>query len=209
MKSLAFALALLASTAAIAAPAPFEPLDLYRLSMVTDPKVSPDGQRIAFTRTLFDIQTDSRQGEVWLATIAGKAVDKRLLIGAGSKASGVAWSPDGKRIAYVGPWLGKPQLWVMDVDLGVGRVVTTGKIAPENLVWSPDGSRIAFSGRAETPAPAIPGMPKKPEGATWAADAKVISSFRYRGDAAGYTPAGNQQLYVAAVDGGTPPEALT
>ena len=209
MKSIALAV-LLATAAPVLAATPFEPADLYRLSMVTDPKVSPDGNRVLFTRATFDIQTDMRMGEFWLATITGKAVDKRLLLPATAKATGAEWSPDGNRIAYVAPWLGKPQLWVMDVAAGIGRVVTTGKLAPRDLAWSPDGTRIAFVARVEAPAPAVAGMPDKPDGATWAAAARVISDFSYRGDGTGYTAPGADHVFMVVADALAPvPARLT
>lgn len=90
MRPLLVTLALIAAPIA-AAPAKFEPADLYRLSMVTDPKVAPEGERILFTRASFDIQTDTRQGEIWLATLGGKTLDKRLLIGAAAILTVVEW----------------------------------------------------------------------------------------------------------------------
>lgn len=203
MKSLVLAMILATATPALAAT-PFEPADLYKLSMVTDPKVAPDGNRIAFTRASFDITTDTRQGEIWLATITGKTVDKRLLIPASVKAGNVDWSPDGKRIAYVAPWLGKPQLWVMDVTASIGHPITSGKVGPKRLVWSPDGTRIAFVGRVDAPPVKIGSMVEKPEGATWAAPPKIIDSFRYRFDGVGYDTAGADQLFVVPVAGGEP-----
>jgi dipeptidyl aminopeptidase/acylaminoacyl peptidase len=200
-----YCLALLLATAApVFAATPFEAADLYKLSMVTDPAVSPDGGRVLFNRATFDIQTDTRQGETWLATIDGKAIDKRLLIPAAAKAGAAQWSPDGQRIAYVAPWLGKPQLWVMDVAAGIGKPVTSGKLAPKDFAWSPDGTRIAFTARVEAPPAKIPGMVEKPEGATWAAAPKIIDSFRYRFDGAGYAVPGANQLFVAALAGGDP-----
>jgi dipeptidyl aminopeptidase/acylaminoacyl peptidase len=203
MRCLAFALLLTVAAPALAAT-PFEPADLYRLSMVTDPKVSPDGRHIIFNKAAFDIQTDTRTGELWLVTISGKAADQRILVPAAAKASGAEWSPDGKRLAYVAPFLGKPQLWVMDLSDGVGRMVTSGKIAPRGLAWSPDGKRIAFVARAETPAITIPGMPVKPEGATWATPARVIDSFQYRNDGTGYITPGADQVFVTTLDGAAP-----
>ena len=47
----------------------------------------------------------------------------RLLIGGAAAASGAVWAPDGKRIAYVAPYLGKPQIWVMDVTEGMGKPI--------------------------------------------------------------------------------------
>lgn len=199
------ALALLLSVAAPAfAASPFEPADLYRLSMVTDPKVSPDGTRIAFNKAAFDIQTDTRTGELWLATLNGKTLDQRLLVPAATKASGAEWSPDGTQLAYVAPFLGKPQLWIMDVSAGTARMATSGKVAPRGLAWSPDGQRIAFVARVETPAVTIPGMPIKPEGATWATPAKVIDTFQYRNDGSGYITPGADQVFVITLSTGEP-----
>ena len=221
MRSFVVGLLLVTAAPALAAPAKFEPADLYKLSMVTDPKVSPDGTRVLFTRASFDIQTDSRQGEIWLATIGGKTVTKALLIPAGAKAGPPEWSPDGKRIAWVAPWLGKPQVWVMEVAQGVGRPITLAKavtpvtpaptvppsearpFAPEAIAWSPNGRSIAFTARVETPPVKLAGMVEKPDGATWAPSPRIIDAFRYRGDGSGYVT-GVTQLFVVDAGGGVP-----
>jgi len=179
MKIALLAACLLASTAAIAAT-PFEAADIYRISMTDDVEVSPDGAHVLFTRMQFDIQTDRRVTEWWLATVGKSGLDKRLLIAGQANASGAVSAPDGKRIAYVAPWLGKPQIWVMDVTEGVGKPITSGSVAPRGLEWSPDGSRIAFTARVEALMPKVPGMPEKPAGATWAPDMRVISDWQYR-----------------------------
>ena len=196
-------LAVLLASPGLAAT-PFEPADLYRLAMVTDPKVAPDGNLIVFTKVGFDIATDTRTSELWLATIDGTRVDRRILVPAAAKASDVAWSPDGLRIAYVAPFLGKPQLWVMTVATGVGRMVTSGALAPRGPIWSPDGSRIGFVARVERPATVIPGMPVKPEGANWAMPARVIDDFQWRNDATGYVVPGADQIFVTAAEGSVP-----
>lgn len=207
MKTATFALTLLASTAAIAAT-PVEPLDLYRISMTDAVDVSPDGAHVLFTRMQFDIQTDRRTTEWWLAKVGSKGLERRLLIPSQVGASGLAWAPDGKRIAYVAAYLGKPQLWVMDVEEGVGKPITSGGIAPRAPVWSPDGTRIAFTARVEAPMPKVPGMPEKPAGATWAPDPRVITDWQWRTNDGGYIKAGADHLFVmpAARDagGGTP-----
>ena len=54
--------ALLAAAMPVTAATPFKAADLYKLSMVTDPKVAPDVNRILFTTAAFGIQTDTRAG---------------------------------------------------------------------------------------------------------------------------------------------------
>jgi dipeptidyl aminopeptidase/acylaminoacyl peptidase len=203
MKAAYFAACLLASSAALGA-APVEPADLYRISMTDDVEMSPTGKHVLFTRMQFDIQTDKRVTEWWLATIGKTSLDKRLLIPAQVGASSLAWAPDGKRVAYVAAWLGKPQIWVMDVTEGVGKPVTSGSAAPRALAWSPDGTRIAFTARVEAAMPKIAGMPEKPAGATWAPDPRVISDFRWRTNEGGYIKAGADHLFVMPASGGTP-----
>ena len=94
MKIALLAACLLASTAAIAAT-PFEAADIYRISMTDDVEVSPDGAHVLFTRMQFDIQTDRRVTEWWLAKVNPSGLDKRLLIGGAAGASGAVWAPDG------------------------------------------------------------------------------------------------------------------
>ncbi|WP_372915087.1 prolyl oligopeptidase family serine peptidase [Sandarakinorhabdus sp.] len=203
MKIALLVAALFASTA-IHAASPVEPADLYRISMTDAVEVSPDGAHVLFTRQQFDIQTDRRVTEWWLAAVGKTSLDKRLLIGGAAGASGAAWAPGAKRIAYVAPYLGKPQLWVMDVAEGIGKPVTSGNVAPRSLEWSPDGTRIAFAARVETSMPKVPGMPDKPAGATWAPDPRVITDWQYRTNDGGYIKAGADHLFVVAAAGGAP-----
>jgi Tol biopolymer transport system component len=59
-----------------------------------------------------------------------------------------AWSPDGKRIAFVSDRDGPRfafQLFVMNAD-GTGQTrITNEPVAARSPAWSPDGTRIAFS----------------------------------------------------------------
>ena len=198
----ALALAL-AAPALAQTPSNVEAADLYRFSMVTDPQVSPDGRKVIFTRTHFDIGSDSRQGEVWIGDVGAKDLNRRLLIGAGTRASNIRWSPDGGSIAYVAPFAGKPQIFVMKLSEGIGRPITTAKTAPTGFEWAPDGKSIAYVAQVPSDPVKVAGMPVKPEGATWAPDARVVTSFRYRINESGYITPGYNHVFVVPVEGGT------
>ena len=188
-----------ADAAAAQAKLPFQAADIYDLSMVTSPLVSPDGRRVLFTRAAFDRGTDRRTGELWLAHLddQGRIIDKRLLVGRDIAPRAASWSPDGSRIAYVAQALGKPQIHVLALSEGVGRTLTSGDLAPSQPRWSPDGRRIAFVGRVEAKPVTIPGMPEKPRGADTAADAKIVSDLFWRADGAGERKPGANHLFVA------------
>lgn len=207
MKMLVAALLAAAAVPAVAAaPAAtqaFQPADIYDLSMVVYPAVSPDGTRVVFTRVTFDRTLDRRMGELWLAHLdsAGKIVDKRLLVARDVSPRQAAWSPDGSRIAYVAQALGKAQLHVLTLADGVGKPLTSGDTSPSQPAWSPDGRRIAYIGRIEAKPVTIPGMPEKPKGTDSAPDAKIVTDLFWRADGAGEIKPGATHLFVA--DAGT------
>ena len=196
----------LVATALCLAPAafaatPYEAGDLFEISQVESPQVSPDGKRVIFTRSYADIVTDKRMGEVWLLTVGG---GKQLLIGGQAGAAGVRWSPDGSRIAYVAPVAGKPQIHIMTLTEGIGRAITTLKTAPSQIAWSPDGKSIAYAAQIDAEPTKFAGMPTKPEGATWAPDARVVTSVRYRLNDGGYVTPGFRHVFVVSAAGGDP-----
>jgi Tol biopolymer transport system component len=55
-----------------------------------------------------------------------------------------AWSPDGKRIAFISDRVGQAEIWVMDADGGNPRPLSAETAGCSGLRWSPDGKRIAF-----------------------------------------------------------------
>jgi Tol biopolymer transport system component len=63
-----------------------------------------------------------------------------------------AWSPDGKRIAFVrstgntiGPQTLGTEIWVMDASGKHKRRLTRNRLVDESPSWSPDGRRILFA----------------------------------------------------------------
>lgn len=185
----------------LAEPKPYEADDLFKLSQVENPQVSPDGKHVLFTRSFADIATDRRLGEIWLQTVSG---GRRLLIGGQAGATGVRWSPDGTRIAYVAPVAGKPQIHIMTIAEGIGRAITALKSPPSQIAWSPDSASIAYVMQVDAAPTVFAGMPKKPEGATWAADARVTTTFTYRQNEGGYLTSGFRHIFLLPADGGEP-----
>ncbi len=181
---------------------PVEPADLYRVAMVEAPQVAPDGARVAFTRTRFDIGTDRRVSELWLATLDNARVaDTRMLV---ANARNATWSPDGSALAYLGDLGGKPQLFVLALAEGAPRAITTGKLGPGAPVWSPDGRTLAFVAQVDAAPVKVPGLPPKPEGASWAPDPKIITAFTYRTNEGGNRTPGYRHIFTVAASGGTP-----
>jgi TolB protein len=56
-----------------------------------------------------------------------------------------AWSPDGKRIAYVSFQNKKPIVYVQDIEVPKQRIVANFKGSNSAPAWSPDGKRLAVA----------------------------------------------------------------
>lgn len=102
------------------------------------PAWSPDGTRIAVTTARYDglvlINADGSQ-PTHLVSFEGSAGGRDL-----------AWSPDGRALAFVRSEGRIPSIWVVNVDgTGLRRLPATpdtvGRISP---AWSPDGQKLAY-----------------------------------------------------------------
>jgi len=122
--------------------------DFHDLTQVTEPRVAPDGDSVAFVSK----QPDGE--ETYSATIhlvpTGGGEPRRFTIAEGVD-SQPRFSPSGDRLAFVstrGADDDRPQLWVVPTDGGEARQVTTVAGGVRSIEWSPDGTRIAFIQRA-------------------------------------------------------------
>lgn len=95
--------------------------DLFRITLVGDPQLSPNGKRVAWTQTRLDKDQDTYQSAIWLANTDGS--DARQLTSASHRNTGPTWSPDGTRIAFLSnrpPALDPPPAEDDDADDGEG-----------------------------------------------------------------------------------------
>lgn len=150
---------------------------LFRVRQFTDVSISPDGARVAWVQS----QEDPVTGEESLAIYihgnhpGGAAV--RVTAGSGSAAfheHSIAWSPDGKHLAFLSDAekQGQYQLYNADVPEGRVRRLTSLTGALQHPSWSRDGKWLAILFTEN--APRTPG-PLEPV----AAAAGVISQQSY------------------------------
>jgi Tol biopolymer transport system component len=103
-----------------------------------DPEWSPDGIRIAFTKS------DLSGTAIWIANADGS--DPRQVSSAeGGSDFRESWSPDGSEIAFSAIRYEDTYLWLVNADGTNERLLTNAGYAT-GPTWSPDGSLIAFVG---------------------------------------------------------------
>lgn len=182
-----------------AAPRTLSIDDYWQWESVADPRLSPDGAQIVYTRTWFDPIEDRPRNELWLMDSDGGR-QRQLAVG-----SDPQWSPDGTRIAFLAEGAPKgTQVFVVWVATRELTQLTRVTEAPANLQWSHDGRWLACTMQVPERDGFPIEMPKPPKGAKWHEDAKVITRLSYRRDQSGYRPAGWRHLFVLPAHGGTP-----
>jgi acylaminoacyl-peptidase len=181
---------------------PLEVMDVFNLQLATDPQIAPDGKRIVYVRHFCDIMKDKRHSNLWVVNADGS--EHRPLTTGNFNDSSPRWSPDGRQLAYLSNRDGAPQIYRRWMDTGQTARLTTLTAPPAGLAWSPDGKWLSFTAHVPEKAPQLIQMPAPPEGAQWAAPAKVIDKLVYRFNGAGYLKPGYAQLFVVPADGGTP-----
>jgi dipeptidyl aminopeptidase/acylaminoacyl peptidase len=172
---------------------PLELEDLYRLPMVSDPQISPDGSRVAFVVTQADREKDTSKSQIWTVASDGSAPARKLT--SGDRDSTPRWSPDGRWLAFVSARGDKPknQVWLLPLDGGEAQALTSEKGGAGGPVWSPDSKRLAFLSAVDDGAdiedPAVKNRPV------------VTSTMQYKSDGAGLLGTKRMHLFVTKLDG--------
>src|SRR5262249_51202363 len=99
----------------------------------SSPAVSPKGDRVAFTQ----------KGKVFVAPLDG-AEKPSPAFEARGRSSELAWSPDGRLLAFVSGRGGHSFVGVFDPEKKAIRWLSPSVDLDDEPVWSPDGKRVAF-----------------------------------------------------------------
>src|SRR6266849_384 len=93
--------------------------DLLRIRGVSDPQISPEGDRVAFVVTRASDENDEYTSNIWVVHPADGQQARRFSAGP-LRDYGPRWSPDGKRLAFLSDResKGKSQLYVMPSNGG-------------------------------------------------------------------------------------------
>jgi dipeptidyl aminopeptidase/acylaminoacyl peptidase len=86
-------------TAPRAAARGMVPEDYFRLTFVSEPRISPDGSEVVFVVRRVSDDRRSREGALWIAPTDGSAPPRALTTGTRDRHP--RWAPNGSRLAYL------------------------------------------------------------------------------------------------------------
>lgn len=207
-KSLAIAAALACclyvdGDAAAAGKPPVTAEDLYKLTLISESQISPDGKAVAFIASRMNGPQNRYDTDLWIVNTDGGAAPKRLTTG--GHASGPSWAPNSRTIAFADDESGTSQIRTVDTASGATATLTVGSQASTAPIFSHDGTHIAFTRISVDPQPpaqidfAAAGFTPTAQQKT--SDIRVIDSERYEANGVGYTYNVHERLWVVGTDG--------
>jgi len=177
------------------------PEDVYELTGVADPRLSPDGATVAYVVGSVDKDANEYEGAIWVAAVDGSSPPRRFTTS--DKADGdPRWSPDGTQLAFTSNRADKAsQLYVMPVAGGEPRKLTSLKEDVTQAAWSPDGTRLCFVARVPDAAYDEEEDKKR--------SPRRLTRLQYKLDSVGWTADRPRHVFVVPADGSAEPVQLT
>ncbi len=142
MRLLILLLSLFISLAAAGEKRAFTIADIYKIKYVSGPRISPDGEKVLFTMSAYDLPSAKRNTDIYMLDLKS-GEQKRLTTYKGADFN-PRWSPDGKSVLFISYRKGGGQAWRIPIDGGEAEQLTRFYTGVSSAEWMPDGKSIVF-----------------------------------------------------------------
>lgn len=163
--------------------------DIYGFRLVADPRVSPDGQRIAYVVTTIEKDKNDYRSSIYVSAVDGST--ERRLTTADAKDSRPVWSPDGSRLAFLSNRAEMPQIWSIRADGGEAWQVSGLDEGVGAFQWSPDGTSFVAVSKSVTKTDDA-----EDESDEEKSDVKHITKMRYKSNDEGFLDFKPRHLWI-------------
>ena len=171
---------------------PVKSQDLRKFVFISDPKMSPDGSKVAYVHTTINYKENDYEKHIWLHDVE-KKIDHQFTYGLG-KDTNPRWSPKGDKLLFLSSGRNdekKNDLYVINSDGGEAKLVSSLETGISDPVWNPRGKNILFSSRVWEP--------EKPE-----SDVIVVNRIYFKLNGVGLFAGKRIHLFTVNVPDGKP-----
>jgi dipeptidyl aminopeptidase/acylaminoacyl peptidase len=116
--------------------------DLIKMHRISAPEISRDGKWVAYSMSTPDMEANRGTSNIWIVPAAG---GEPIQLTQSGKDSAPAWSRDGKELAFLSSRDGISQIYVLSMDGGEAKKITTLSTGVDLFKWAPDGKSFAFT----------------------------------------------------------------
>ena len=146
---------------------------LWALGRLSDPQVSPDGQRVVYGVSFYDIEKNRGNRDLYSVSSRGGAA-RRITAFQGNEFN-ARWRPDGRRVGFLSGQSGSVQLWEMNPDGSDKTRITAIDGGISNFLYAPSGRHISFTRNIQLDQTVTDQHPDLPD-----AEARVIDTLMFR-----------------------------
>jgi dipeptidyl aminopeptidase/acylaminoacyl peptidase len=113
---------------------------LEALGRISDPCVSPDGQKVLFGISYESVERNASNRDLYVMNVDGS--NRQRITHTAKSENNAVWFDGGKKIAFIYPVNGKPQIWVMDADGKNRKAVSSVENGVQGFKISPDEKKV-------------------------------------------------------------------
>lgn len=117
---------------------------LWSFGRIGSAQVSPDGEKVLYDVTWFNIAENKSYRDLYLVPVAGG--ESIRLTDTPEKENEAVWRPDGKKIGYVSTVTGEPQLWEINPDGSSPVQISKIKDGISGFKYAPDMKHLLYIG---------------------------------------------------------------
>lgn len=149
------------------------PEKLWDLGRVSGAAASPDGVKVLFGVTRYNVAENVGNRDLYLVDVPTK--DTLRLTSLEGMEYDEQWRPDGQKIGFIATHTGVPQIYEVDPDGSDLRQISTIMGGVTHFAYSPAGDMVWYTARVEGTSKVQQLYPDLPK-----ADARIIDDLMYR-----------------------------
>ncbi len=136
----------------VSSPSPPRPVtidDLMRVRAMSDVRISPDGERVAYVVSEASFERNAYEPAIFVVSSSSgpepvKLTSSTRIFNRPLPAARLKWTPDGKALSFLA-WVGeRPQVMTLPIAGGEPKQMTSAPEGVSTYEWAPDGRTIAY-----------------------------------------------------------------